>query len=134
MTVTPGAMTSAVSTGAVKRYRLFLLLSIVANLAAGVIILFWPDSFTNFAGQPLARPDAWPRHWGMQLWAINLLYLPGYKNPVENRYVNWLGIGIRLVFAAFFFSQGDGFIPMGIYDGAWGLTLLVTYLPVVQRR
>jgi hypothetical protein len=70
----------------------------------------------------------------MQLWAINLLYLPGYKNPVENRYVNWLVIGIRLVFAAFFFSQGDGFIPMGIYDGLWGLTLLVTYLPVVQRR
>ena len=53
MTVTPGAMTSAVSTSAVKRYRLFLLLSIVANLAAGVIILFWPDSFTNFAGQPM---------------------------------------------------------------------------------
>lgn len=134
MTVTPGAMTSAVSTSAVKRYRLFLFLSIAANLAAGIIILFWPDSFTNFAGQPEAHPDTWPRHWGMQLWAINLLYVPGYKNPVENRYVNWLGIGIRLVFAAFFFSQGDGFIPMGIYDGLWGLTLLVTYLPVVQRR
>jgi hypothetical protein len=134
MTVTPGAITSAVSTSAVKRYRLFLFLSIAANLAAGIIILFWPDSFTNFAGQPEAHPKTWPRHWGMQLWAINLLYLPGYKNPVENRYVNWLGIGIRLVFAAFFFSQGDGFIPMGIYDGLWGLTLLVTYLPVVQRR
>ena len=134
MTVTPGATTSAVSNSAIKRYRLFLFLSIAANLVAGVIILFWPDSFTSFAGQPDARPDTWPRHWGMQLWAINLLYLPGYKNPVENRYVNWLGIGIRLVFAAFFFSQGDGFIPMGIYDGLWGLTLLVTFLPVVQRR
>lgn len=134
MAVTPGATTSAVSNSAIKRYRLFLFLSIAANLVAGVIILFWPDSFTSFAGQPDARPDTWPRHWGMQLWAINLLYLPGYKNPVENRYVNWLGIGIRLVFAAFFFSQGDGFIPMGIYDGLWGLTLLVTFLPVVQRR
>jgi hypothetical protein len=133
MTVTPGAMTSAVS-GAVKRYRLVLCLSIVANLAVGVIILFWPDAFTNFAGQPLASPKAWPRHWGMQLWAINLLYLPGYKHPVENRYVNWLGIGIRFVFAAFFFTQGDGFIPMGIYDGLSGIALLVMYLPVVQRR
>ena len=133
MTVTPGATANAVSS-AVKRYRLVLALSIVANLVVGIIILFRPDSFTNFLGQPEAFPKTWPSHWGLQLWAINLLYLPGYRNPVDNRYVNWLGIGIRLVFAAFFFSQGDGFIPMGIYDGLSGLALLVTYLPVVQRR
>ena len=32
----------------------------------------------------------------------------------------------------FFFTQGDGFVPMGIYDGASGLLLLLTYLPVVR--
>ena len=41
---------------------------------------------------------------------------------------------IRLSFALFFFSQGDGFVPMGIYDGASGLLLLLTYLPVVKNR
>src|SRR5215216_6037888 len=55
MTVTPGATASALSS-AVKRYRLVLCLSIVANLAVGIIILFWPDSFTSFAGQPEAFP------------------------------------------------------------------------------
>jgi len=30
---------------------------------------------------------------------------------------NWCGIVIRLSFALFFVSQGDGFVPMGIYDG-----------------
>jgi hypothetical protein len=50
-----------------------------------------------------------------------------------NRWPNWCGIVIRLLFALFFFSQGDGFVPMGIYDGLSGLALLFTYLPVVKR-
>jgi len=116
-----------------KRYRIVLFISIVLNLVVGIIILFSPDSFTRFAGQPDAFPKTWPRHWGMQLWAINLLYLPGFWNPVENRWPNWIGIGVRLVFASFFFTQGDGFIPMGIYDGLSGLALLVMYLPVARH-
>lgn len=116
-----------------KRYRVVLFISIVLNLVVGIIILFWPDAFTRFAGQPDAFPKTWPRHWGMQLWAINLLYLPGYWNPAENRWPNWVGIGVRLVFASFFFTQGDGFIPMGIYDGLSGLALLVMYLPVARH-
>jgi hypothetical protein len=116
----------------IKLYRFVLFVSIALNLIAGVYILVAPDSFTSFAGQPMARPDTWPRHWGMQLWAINFLYFPGYKDPVANRWPNWCGIVIRLVFAAFFFTQGDGFNVMGIYDGLSGLALLFTYLPVVR--
>jgi len=115
-----------------KIYRFVLLVSIVLNLVVGVIIFVSPDSFTNFAGQPEAFPKTWPRHWGAQLWAINLLYLPGYRDPRQNQWPNWLGIIIRLTFALFFFSQGDGFIPMGIYDGVSGLLLLFTYLPVAR--
>jgi hypothetical protein len=115
-----------------KIYRFVLLVSIVLNLVVGVIIFVSPDSFTNFAGQPEAFPKTWPRHWGAQLWAINLLYLPGYLDPRQNQWPNWLGIIIRLTFALFFFSQGDGFIPMGIYDGVSGLLLLFTYLPVAR--
>jgi hypothetical protein len=116
----------------VKLYRLVLLLSIISNLVVGVIIFVSPDSFTSFAGQPEAFPKTWPRHWGAQLWAINFLYLPGYRDPVRHRWPNWMGIIIRLAFAVFFFSQGDGFIPMGIWDGISGLLLLFTYLPVVR--
>jgi hypothetical protein len=117
----------------VKLYRLVLLLSIISNLVVGVIIFVSPDSFTSFAGQPSAFPDTWPRHWGAQLWAINFLYLPGYRDPLKHRWPNWMGIVIRLSFAAFFFSQGDGFVPMGIWDGVSGLLLLFTYLPVVRE-
>ena len=116
----------------VKRYRIVLFLSIVMNLAVGVFILIWPDGFTAPLGQPDAFPKTWPRHWGAQLLAINLLYLPGYWNPRENRWVNWLGVVIRITFTLFFFTQGDGFVPMGIYDGLSGLALLVTYLPVMK--
>lgn len=118
----------------VKLYRLTLITSIALNLAAGVFIMFWPDAFANVAGQPEAFPDTWPRHWGWQLLAINALYMPGYWDPVRNRWPNWCGIVIRLSFALFFFSQGQGFPPMGLYDGFWGLALLVTYLPVVKKR
>lgn len=117
---------------ATRLYRTMLGLSIVANLITGVWIFGWPDAFAAVAGQPVAFPSTWPRHWGMQLWAINLLYLPGLWNPEENRWPNWMGIAIRLAFSAFFFSQGDGFTPMGIYDGISGLLLLLTYLPVTR--
>jgi len=116
----------------VKVYRAVLLLSIISNLVVGVIIFVSPDTFANFAGQPEAFPKTWPRHWGAQLWAINFLYLPGYRDPLRHQWPNWMGIVIRLTFAVFFFSQGDGFIPMGIWDGISGLLLLFTYLPVAR--
>jgi hypothetical protein len=117
---------------ATKRYRLVLLISIVLNLIVGVLIFVRPDTFTGLLGQPTAAPDTWPRHWGAQLWAINFLYFPGYRDPLVHRWPNWSGIVIRLLFAVFFFSQGDGFVPMGIYDGLSGLILLATYLPVIR--
>ena len=67
---------------AVKVYRAVLLLSILLNMAVGVFILLMPDQFTSLFGQPTATPDTWPRHWGAQLLAINLLYMPGYRDPV----------------------------------------------------
>ena len=122
------------SNKAVKLYRGVLILSIVLNMAVGVFILLLPEAFTSMLGQPTATPDTWPRHWGAQLLAINLLYMPGFRDPVGHQWPNWLGIGIRLSFALFFFMQGGGFVPMGIYDGASGLLLLLTYLPVVKNR
>ena len=118
----------------VRRYRAFLLLSIVMNLTVGVIIFLSPDTFTRFAGQPDAFPKAWPRHWGMQLWAIDVLYLPGFWDPRANRWPNWCGIVIRLTFSLFFFSQGGGFMPMGIYDGVSGLLLAAMYWPVIREK
>ena len=85
---------------AVKTYRMMLAVSIISNLIVGVIIFGWPDLFARVAGQPEAFPKAWPRHWGMQLWAINFLYLPGLWNPEQNRWSNWMGIVIRFTFAA----------------------------------
>jgi len=119
---------------AVTLYRLVLLTSILLNIAVGFFILLFPDMFASFLGQPQPSPDTWPRHWGAQLLAINLLYMPGYWEPQVHRWPNWLGIGIRLSFALFFFTQGDGFVPMGIYDGASGVLLLLTYLRVPSTR
>jgi hypothetical protein len=117
----------------VKTYRLVLLTSILLNITVGFFILIFPALFASLLGQPDPSPQTWPRHWGAQLLAINLLYMPGYWNPITHRWPNWLGIGIRLSFAVFFFTQGDGFVPMGIYDGISGLLLLLTYRRVPAR-
>ena len=111
-------------------YRVALGISIVLNILVGIFILVSPDAFAAVLRQPQPSPETWPRHWGAQLIAINLLYMPGFADPVRNRYVNYLGIIIRLSFAVFFFTQGDGFVPMGVYDGTFGLVLLATYLLV----
>ena len=118
---------------AVRLYRLVLLTSIVLNIATGFFLLLYPETFARALDQPVPSPDTWPRHWGAQLLAINLLYMPGYWAPQTHRWPNWLGIGIRLSFALFFFLQGDGFVPMGVYDGFWGVLLLATYLRVPAR-
>jgi hypothetical protein len=127
------AMTApAAAPAAVRRYRFVLMTSIVLNVAVAFFIIFQPDAFTNLLQQPEAFPKTWPRHWGYQLLAINGLYLPGFRNPIEQRWPNWMGIAIRITFALFFLSQGDGFVLMGIYDGISGLLLLATYVPVVR--
>jgi hypothetical protein len=111
-------------------YRTVLGISIALNILVGIFILLAPDRFAVLLGQPAPSPETWPRHWGAQLIAINLLYSPGFRDPIHNRFVNYLGILIRLSFALFFFSQGPGFVTMGIYDAAFGLALLGTYLLV----
>jgi hypothetical protein len=118
----------------IRTYRRVLFVSIALNMAAAVFILFWPHAFAAVLGQPDPYPTTWPRHWGAQLLAINFLYFPGYADPLRNRWPNVAGIVIRLTFALFFFSQGDGFIPMGIYDGTFGLLLLITYSRVLRAN
>jgi hypothetical protein len=120
------------TSGAVRLYRFVLMVSIVLNVAVAFFIIFRPDAFTSLLHQPDAFPTTWPRHWGYQLLAINGLYLPGFWNPVEHRWPNWMGILIRITFALFFFSQGDGFVLMGVYDGISGLLLLATYMRVAR--
>jgi len=117
---------------AVRLYRSVLGISIALNVMVAFFIIVQPNVFTAILGQPEAYPTAWPKHWGFQLLAINGLYLPGLWDPARFRWPNWMGVGIRIVFSIFFFTQGDGFIPMGIYDGLSGILLLVTYLPVVR--
>lgn len=124
--------TGAAAARAVTRYRIVLMASILMNVAVGFYIMFMPDSFTSLLHQPEAFPKTWPRHWGFQLLAINALYLPGFQDPLRARWPNWCGIVIRTTFALFFLSQGDGFVPMGLYDGASALALLLTYIPVVR--
>jgi hypothetical protein len=132
MNVRHSPMASGTKTGAIKRYRVVLMVSIVLNVAVAFFIIARPDAFTSLLNQPEAFPDTWPRHWGFQLLAINGLYLPGFWNPMLYRWPNWAGIVIRVTFSLFFFSQGDGFVPMAIYDGLSGLALLLTYIPVVK--
>jgi hypothetical protein len=132
MTAAQRPSTAAHAVNAVKRYRFVLMASIVLNVAVAFFIMFTPDAFTNLLNQPDAFPKAWPRHWGFQLLAINGLYMPGFWDPLRNRWPNWCGVVIRFTFALFFLSQGDGFVPMALYDGTSGLALLLTYLPVVK--
>lgn len=117
---------------AVARYRFTLAISIALNMLVAVVILFWPSTFANILNQPPPSPTTWPSHWGAQLIAINLLYLPGYWQPLTHRWPNYLGIAIRLSFSVFFFTQGDGFIWMGVYDGLFEILLGLTYWSVLR--
>ena len=117
----------AEATNTLATYRRILMISILLNLLIGAFILISPATYAAMLNMPEAFPATWPRHWGAQLIAINLLYLPGLLSPIGYRYPNILGILIRLTFAVFFFTQGGGFIWMGLYDGLFGCLLGWTY-------
>ncbi len=133
MTQAAAAMPPDVATR-VQTYKRVLQVSIVLNILIGIFILIWPYHYADFLNMPEPYPATWPRHWGAQLIAINVLYIPGYVAPLRHRFPNVVGIIIRLTFALFFFTQGDGFIWMGIYDGLFGLALLLTYRSALRAN
>jgi hypothetical protein len=99
--------------------QVLLLISILLNLMVGAIIFVSPTRSRGFGRQPDAFPKAWPRHGGCSCGRSTFSICRVIGIPRFHRWPNWCGIVIRLMFSAFFLSQGDGFSPMGIYDGLW---------------
>lgn len=115
-----------------RSYRLLLAASIVLDILIGLAALIWPVWLARLLAQPEPFPDAWLQAFGLALIGMSLLYVQGWNNPTFYRWPNWAGILIRLTLALFFLSQGQGFLPLAVWEASWGLVLLVAYYRLTQ--
>jgi hypothetical protein len=115
---------------ATKRRQMFrrvLACDLVLRFAIGSVALVAPTLFSQLLNLLAVEPDVWTHAWGaMQIVAVVLL-LPGYWNPIVNRWPNVVGIMGRALTAALYCSAGGGFLWLALFDGTFALLLVVSY-------
>jgi hypothetical protein len=114
------------------RYRRLMLVAIVIDVVLGVTAILAPVTLARFLGGPEPFPDGWMQGWGLLLIATGLLTLPGRKDPILNRWPNWLGIVVRLALAVLFLVQGSGFLLLALWEALAAAMLLVGYYRFLQ--
>jgi hypothetical protein len=116
------------------RHRRLMLVAIVFDALLGLAAVLGPVTMARLLGGPEPFPDGWMQGWGLLLIATSLLCLPGRKDPVLNRWPNWLGIVVRLAMAVLFLAQGQGFRLLALWEALAAILLLISYYRLLQAE
>ncbi len=110
-----------------RLYRVLFLISILGNLVICLWCIFDPVGFARLLLQPDPFPEAWVRVWGATLLGLQLLYVPGLRNPLFYRWPNWSSIAIKFFMAIIFVASGRYFYLLAVWEFSFGVILLVAY-------
>jgi hypothetical protein len=108
-------------------YQVLLTISIIIGLLVGLWCIFDPVGFAQLLFQTDPHPQAWPQIYGAMLLALQVLYIPGVRNPVFYRWPNWSSISVKLLMTIIFLSVGSSFYLLAGWEFVWFLILFVTY-------
>ena len=108
-------------------YQVLLTISIIIGLLVGLWCIFDPVGFAQLMFQIDPYPEAWPRIYGAMLLALQLLYIPGVRNPLFYRWPNWSSISVKLLMTIIFLSVGSSFYLLAGWEFVWFVILFVTY-------
>jgi hypothetical protein len=108
-------------------YQALFTISIIVGLLVGLWCIFDPVGFAQLLLQTDPHPEAWPRIWGATLLALQILYIPGVRNPLFYRWPNWSSIAVKLLMTIIFLTAGSSFHLLAIGEFIWFLILLFTY-------
>ena len=117
----------ALATTRLHIYQVLFTISIIIGLLVGLWSIFDPVGFAQLLFQIDPYPKAWPRIWGAMLLALQLLYIPGVRNPLFYRWPNWSSIAVKLLMTIIFLTAGSSFHLLAVWEFIWFVILFVTY-------
>jgi len=112
-------------------YQALFTISIIIALFVGLWCIFDPVGFAQLLFQTDPHPQTWPRIWGATVLALQVLYIPGVRNPVFNRWPNWSSIAVKLLMTIIFLTAGSSFYLLAVWEFVWFIILFVTYYRLV---
>ena len=119
--------TEAQTADRLRVYRVLFLISIVVNVIIGLWCIFNPVGFAQLVLQLDPYPEAWPRVWGATVLGLQLVYVPGLRNPLFYRWPNWSSISVKLLMTIIFLTAGSSFYLFAVWEFVWFIILFVTY-------
>lgn len=120
-------------------YKRVLAANLVLHVAIALFAILFPAALSHLVGLPASYPSGWMRAWGGMLLLTTALYLPGYVDPVRERWPNVIGIvgraGMALLFLLIALCAGlRGFLWFAVFDGAFAAALVVTYFRLFRAE
>jgi hypothetical protein len=119
--------TKAEAASRLRAYRVLFIVSIAVNTLVGLYGLLCPVGLARLLVLPDPFPDAWVRLWAATLLGLQLVYVPGARNPVFYRWPNWSSIAIKLLMAIVLLCVGSTFRWLALWEFAWFVALFATY-------
>jgi hypothetical protein len=119
--------TKAEAANRLRTYKVLFVISIVIDAVVGLYGVVDPVGLARLLVLPDPYPDAWARIWGATLASLQLVYIPGARNPLFYRWPNWSSIGIRLFMAVVLLIAGARFWLLAAWELLWFAILFVTY-------
>lgn len=104
-------------------FRRAVRVSIIANVAVGLALVFAPYYVVAWLGFGFVHPLEWVRYAGFFILVITGCYVPLLINPLASRYLAVYAIVLRGLFVVFFALLGGAFWWFAVYDAAFGLWL-----------
>jgi hypothetical protein len=110
-----------------RTYKVLFIISIVVDAVVGLYGVVDPIGLARLLVLPDPYPDAWARIWGATLVGLQLVYIPGARNPLFYRWPNWSSIGIKLFMAIVLLGAGAHFRLLAAWELLWFVILFGTY-------
>ena len=119
--------TKALAATRLHIFQVLFSISIIIGLLAGLWSIFNPVGFAQLIFHIDPHPEAWPRISGAMLLALQVLYIPGVRNPLFYRWPNWCSISVKLLMTIIFLTAGSSFHLLAVWEFIWFVILFVTY-------
>ena len=117
--------TKAQAANWLRVYKVLFAISIVIDAVVGLYGVVDPVGLARLLMLPDPYPDAWARIWAATLVGLQLVYIPGVRNPLFYLWPNWSSIGIKLFMAIVLL--GVHFWLPAVLELVWFVILFLTY-------
>ena len=123
--------TQSIAARRLSSHRRVFGLALGLQLIIGVIFLFCPSYALGVVGLDKAMGPEWPSIWGATLIFVTIMQIPGWLDPVRQRYVNVVAVLGRGLMVLTFASHGGPFLWFAGFDAVFGVLLAIGFRRMV---